>query len=476
MNQQDIRQEEGKQTYYRDMLHTVDQRGKRKWIYPKRPSGKLYRARSVVAILLLAFFFAAPFIHAGGEPILLFNFFERRFILFGLPFYPQDFFLLALLLLTFIVFIILFTVIYGRIFCGWACPQTLFLEFLFRQVEYLFEGDYRNQKILATKDPDLEVVLRKGGKHLVFIFLSLFISHIVLSYILGAAYVWDMIAAGPLGNTLGFFVMLLLAGFIYFIYSSFREQVCIILCPYGRLQGVLLDLKSIVVAYDHKRGEPRAPARAGTKQPEAGNGDCIDCFQCVRVCPTGIDIRNGTQLECINCAACIDACNGVMKRMHRPPGLIRYDSESGINTGKRSILTARTMAYTVVLTILMSVSGYLLLTRSEVELTVLREPGTLYQDYGPDKLANLYSIQLVNKSRHDIPVTLKINPVEGEVIFIGEPLTAPAGTLSKSRMMIVMPRSIIASSNTAVQIDVYSGDKKLTGFKTNFIGPDVPVQ
>ena len=460
-----------KQPYFRDIIPIEDESGKRRWIYPKRPKGRFYRLRSVVAAFLLLLFFTAPFIRLGGEPLILLNFLERKFVILGQVFWPQDLYLLALAIIGLVVFIILFTVIYGRVFCGWACPQTLFMEFVFRQVEYLIEGDAHQQRKLNDQPWDLPKMAKKTIKHLVFIILSIVIAHIAAAYITGSERIGMMISAGPLAHFTSFLVIMGLAGLIYFIFSYLREQACILICPYGRLQGVLLDEKTVVVAYDYKRGEPRSTYRPREDRSAAGKGDCIDCGNCVSVCPTGIDIRNGTQLECINCTACIDACNSVMNRVQLPRKLVRFDSEKGISTGTKSIINGRSIAYSAVLLILVIVTTALFISRSDIEATITRLPGSLYQEYGPDKLANLYKIQLVNKKPEVIPVSLEVTLSGAEIIFIGEPLSLLSSGVSEARFMVVVPREILRSNNTQIVIQVLTDGNPVTSYKTNFIGP-----
>lgn len=460
-----------RQPYFRDLLPIEDESGRRRWIYPKRPQGRLYNYRWAVAAVLLLLFFAAPFVRVKGEPLVLLNFLERKFVLLGQVFWPQDLHLLALALIALLVFIILFTVVYGRVFCGWACPQTIFMEFVFRQVEYLIEGDAHRQKKLNERGWSIDKALRKTLKHLVFIVLALVIAHTATAYVVGADAVGSMIRGGVLANPGNFVFIMAFAGLVYFIFSSLREQACILICPYGRLQGVLLDDRSVVVAYDYVRGEPRAAYRASADRAAAGNGDCVDCLSCVSVCPTGIDIRNGTQLECINCTACIDACNAVMDRVKLARGLVRFDSERGISTGKRSIVNGRSLAYSAVLLILLTVTASLFISRSDIEATILRMPGSIYQEYGPDRLSNLYKIQVVNKQREDIPVELRVSHPGAEILFIGEPVAAAGGKISEANFMVVIPREKLLSENTEIIIELLSGGSTLTAYKTNFIGP-----
>lgn len=472
MSESDSEILEGTQGSFRDKIATMDDQGKRAWIYPKKPKGKKYNQRWIVASILLAILFITPWIKYKGEPFMLFNILERKFILFGNLFWPQDFHLVVLGIITLIVFIILFTVIFGRLFCGWACPQTIFMEFVFRQIEYLIEGDFGDQKKLARQPWNFNKIWRKSLKHIIFFSIAVLIANTFLSYIVGIERVKELITDGPSSHLGGFIAMLLFSGAFYFIFAFFREQVCMIACPYGRLQGVLLDNKSIVVAYDYKRGEPRGKHNPLEDRNTVEKGDCIDCKNCITVCPTGIDIRNGTQLECINCTACMDACDSIMDRVKKPRGLIRYSSEKGIAEGHNSIFNARAIAYSAFLTLLLVLLAGLFTLRTEVEATILRVPGTLFQEYGPENYSNVYKIQLVNKTRADLPVELKLETGEGEVIVMGGPILVSGGKVVESNFLLVKPKTSLSSSNTSVTIGVYSEGKQIEKFNTTFIGPN----
>lgn len=472
MSESDSEILEGTQGSFRDKIATMDDQGKRAWIYPKKPKGKKYNQRWIVASILLAILFITPWIKYKGEPFMLFNILERKFILFGNLFWPQDFHLVVLGIITLIVFIILFTVIFGRLFCGWACPQTIFMEFVFRQIEYLIEGDFGDQKKLARQPWNFNKIWRKSLKHIIFFSIAVLIANTFLSYIVGVERVKELITDGPSSHLGGFIAMLLFSGAFYFIFAFFREQVCLIACPYGRLQGVLLDNKSIVVAYDYKRGEPRGKHNPLEDRDKAEKGDCIDCKNCITVCPTGIDIRNGTQLECINCTACMDACDSIMDRVKKPRGLIRYSSEKGIAEGHNSIFNARAIAYSAFLTLLLILLAGLFTLRTEVEATILRVPGTLFQEYGPENYSNVYKIQLVNKTRSDLPVELKLETGEGEVIVMGGPILVSGGKVVESNFLLVKPKTSLSSSNTSIIIGVYSEGKQIEKFNTTFIGPN----
>jgi cytochrome c oxidase accessory protein FixG len=456
-------------SYFRDKISTVDEQGRRVWVFPKKPSGKLTNYRHLVAIVLYLFFFIAPFLRVEGDPLILLNILERKFILFGVVFWPQDFHLIVLSLITLIVFIVLFTVVYGRIFCGWLCPQTIFMEFVFRQIEYWIEGDSTAQRRLAKQDWNLEKIWKKSAKSSVFILIAFLISNAIFMYIFGSDHVLSMWSGLVFSSKL-FFAILILTGIVYFIFGFFREQVCLIACPYGRLQGVLLDQQSVIVAYDYLRGEPRGPLKNKSQTPSSG--DCVDCSACVQVCPTNIDIRNGTQLECINCTACIDACNRVMVKNSLPKGLIRFDSEKGIREGVRKLATPRSIAYTAVLAILLAVVFSLFIFRNDVETTILRQKGSLYQEYGTDAYSNIYQIDLVNKYREDLPIRLELISPKGEIKLMGKDLFIPGGEKIQERFLIVLKKSTLTQSKNEVLIGVYSESRLIDEYRVTFVGPN----
>lgn len=457
---------------FRDKMSTVSEDGKRVWVYPKRPKGKFYNYRWMVSILLLALLFIGPWLRYKGEPFMLFNILERKFIVFGQLFWPQDFHLVVLSLITFVVFIILFTVIFGRLFCGWACPQTIFMEFVFRQIEYLIEGDAHKQKKLSRQEWNFDKIWRKSLKHFLFFTIAFIISNTFLAYIVGTDRLMQMVTDGPVAHLGSFVALLLFSGVFYFIFAFFREQVCIIACPYGRLQGVLLDNQSVVVAYDYKRGEPKGKHNPLEERSTSGKGDCIDCHSCVTVCPTGIDIRNGTQLECINCTACMDACDTIMDKVKLPRGLIRYASEKSIAEGRGSIFNARSIAYSVFLTILLAVVVVFFNLRTDVEATILRVPGTLFQEYGPENYSNIYKVQLVNKTREQLNLELKLDSHNGKVVLMGDAIVLEGGKITEANFLVVMPKADLTASSTKLEIGIYHDGVQIEKTKTTFIGPN----
>jgi cytochrome c oxidase accessory protein FixG len=456
---------------YRDTIATVDEKGKRIWIYPKKPSGKLHNWRIAVTVILLALLFGGPFIKVGGQPLLLLNVFERRFVFFGQAFWPQDFVVLAIMLITFFVFIILFTVVFGRVWCGWMCPQTLFMEMVFRKIEYAIEGDAPSQRRLSKEPWTPSKIGKKTLKHTIFLVISILIGHTVMAYLIGIDETFAIVTNAPSENLAGFFGLTAFTLIIYGVYAKFREQACIAVCPYGRLQSVLLTKESIVVAYDWLRGEPRRPIRKNTAEMVPA-GDCIDCKLCVHVCPTGIDIRNGTQLECVNCTACIDACDDVMIKVGRPKGLIRFASFKSIEEGVQKIFTGKVIGYTVVLLLLVSVLGFTLISRSDVETTVLKVPGTLYQRDKND-ITNLYNIEFVNKTFRDLNLEVKVeSPAHATLVNVDrKPVVVPAEDMIKQVWFIRMPADQITTARTIVMLGIYEDGRLLETVKVKFIGP-----
>ena len=460
---------------FRDRLGTVSEEGKRVWVYPKKPSGKLFKYRKIVSYLLLAFLFLAPFIKINGNQFLLFNVIERRFNIFGFPFWPQDFHLVVISMINGIIFIALFTVAFGRIFCGWICPQTIFMEMVFRRIEYWIEGDRNAQIKLDKQQWDSEKIRKKGLKWFIFFIISFLIANIFLAYLTGSDKLIKMITGGPFNHIGTLIALVIFTAVFYFIYIWFREQVCIIACPYGRLQGVLLDNKSIIVAYDHKRGEAengRGKMIKNENRSVAGKGDCIDCKLCVTVCPTGIDIRNGTQLECINCTACIDECNSVMDKVGFPQGLIRYASEDEITKKETFTFTPRMKAYTAVLLILTGIFTGMLFLRNEAEATILRLPGQLYEHKG-ENISNVYTYKIVNKTAKDFEkVFFKLKSPEGKIKTVGKTYFRIAREeMAQGTLFIEINPAFLEGDKTKIILEIYDGDHLLDTEATNFLGP-----
>jgi cytochrome c oxidase accessory protein FixG len=456
---------------FRDRIATVNEKGKRVWVFAKKPKGPLYNKRKIVSYFLLVFLFAAPHIKIGGHQILLFNLIERKFIFFGVVFWPQDMFLFALTLIVGVIFIILFTIIYGRLFCGWVCPQTIFMEMLFRRIEYWIEGDWTYQKKLDAAPWTRDKIFKRIAKHAIFWLISFLIANTFLAYIIGSDALFH-IQTDPLGKHLGGLISIVLFTTVfYLVFARLREQVCTTICPYGRLQGVLLDPNSMVVAYDHKRGETRAKFKKGEDRTAAGKGDCIDCHQCVHVCPTGIDIRNGTQLECINCTACIDECDHIMESVGLEKGLVRLVSENGIKNRTPFQWTRRVKSYTFLLTGMLGVLSVLLATRNDFETYIMRQRGTTYQITNDGTVSNIYEINLLNKTKEDFEVTLKLEGNIGTIETVVKSMRLKKEAQLKERFVVKIPYAKIKEDKHILTIKVFGNGKEIQTVKTKFIGP-----
>ena len=460
---------------FRDTIGTIDNEGNRKFIFPKKPSGRFYDHRKWVSYILLIILVANPFIKINGNQFMMFNILERRFNIFGFPFWPQDFYIFVLFLLVGVVFVILFTVIFGRIFCGWICPQTIFLEMVFRRVEYLIEGDRGAQIRLEKQEWNAEKIRKKALKWFLFLVISFFIANVFLAYLISSDKLFLMIEEGPVNHMSTLISLLIFTGIFYFVFAWFREQVCIIACPYGRLQGVLLDDKSINVAYDFVRGEKELGRAKYNKQEDraaSGKGDCIDCKQCVHVCPTGIDIRNGTQMECVNCTACIDECDVIMDNIGLPRGLIRYASEEEIEKNTKFQVTPRMKGYSAVLFILTGILIGLLFLRTDVEATILRLPGQLFQHKG-ENISNVYTFKIINKTNNDFSdVHFKLAGIKGTLNVVGkQDLVVPKQGMVGGTLFVEINKNLLDSDKTKLKIEVYDGDKKIETSTTNFLSP-----
>ncbi len=490
------------QEAFRDSVATISKDGKRNYLFPKKPKGTFYNQRTLFSIFYLIIFFTLPFLKVNDEPLLMFNIVERKFIIFGMIFWPQDFFIFGIGMITFIVFVILFTVVFGRVFCGWACPQTIFMEMVFRKIEYWIDGDASQQKLLKAMRWNAEKIRKRGLKFILFFSLSFLIANFFLAYIVSMDKLQDYMyhPADNLGTLISLIIFTVI---FFFVYWWFREQACIVVCPYGRLQGVLLDKNSIIVAYDHKRGEPRGKltkaeifknkeedhdSKCTNCKNEGGckdigarflqslpKGDCIDCEACVRVCPTGIDIRNGTQLECVNCTACIDACDAIMESIHKPKGLIRYASENSINEGKKLVFNTRIKAYSGVLLLLISLLVFLLVSRTDLDARLMRTAGMTYTPLPDGRISNLYNLKLANKTHKDIRFTLKLENINGEIFLINKnnfPVVKKEDYMTL-QFFVKLSRDKIKGWKTPLSIGLYDSTGKIKTITANFVGPEI---
>jgi len=460
---------------FRDSIATVDKDGKRTWIFAKKPSGKFFNRRQLFSYSLLVLLFIGPFIKIGNESLLMMNIVERKFVIFGQIFWPEDSYLFAIGMLAFVVLIIVFTVVFGRLFCGWACPQTLFLELIFRRIEFWIDGDWNQQKKLDKLTWKGRKLKKRFLKWSIYWVISFSIANIFLAYIIGIEDLFDIITSPPSQHIGGFIIISIFTTVFFAVFTWFREQVCIAVCPYGRLQGVLLDENSVLVAYDYKRGERnkgRAKFKKNQNRAEEGIGDCIDCGQCVNVCPTGIDIRNGTQLECVNCTACMDACDFMMDKVGLEQGLIRYDSEKGIKNGVDFSLTGRAKAYIVLMLVILGLLVGLLFTRNDIEATILRVKGTSYQKLDNNIYSNIYKVTLINKTTDTLNVSMKILSENATLEVIGgNKIKLYSGIQLHKEILVKMKKSDIEGIKTRITIGVFSDDELIEQSDVYFSGP-----
>jgi cytochrome c oxidase accessory protein FixG len=455
---------------FRNALASVHADGRRKWVYARQPSGRYYRARTILSWLLLAFLFGAPFIRMNGHPLILLDFPERRFAAFGLVFWPQDFHLVVLLALVLLVTLAFSTTAVGRIWCGWLCPQTVFMEMLFRKIEYAIDGSAAEQVRRDRAPLSFDTAWRRLLKHAIFFGLSFVIANVFLAYIIGADELWTIVTDPPREHLVGLTAITVFSLVFYGVFARFREQACTLACPYGRVMSALTDRHTLTVTYDRRRGEPRGKLVRGAAAH--ATGDCVDCAQCVTVCPTGIDIRNGIQLECINCTACMDACDDVMRRLHRPTGLIRITSDEAVRTGVAHWLTPRVKAYGAIWLALVVTVTALILRRADLDVLILRQPGTLYSTLEDGAIANFYNVQVINRANRHRTLEFRATSPAGATI---EPLgpiqaAAPHG-LIESRLLLKVPAAGVAGTTTPVTFEVLADGVVVETIDSTLLGP-----
>jgi cytochrome c oxidase accessory protein FixG len=411
------------------VLPTLNKDGSRLWLRPKLSKGPYWRRRLIVAWTLIILFTVIPYLKLNGKPLILLDVVGRRFTLFGTTFHPTDTALLMLFLLAIFVGIFLLTAILGRVWCGWACPQTVYMEFVYRPLERWIEGPRARQLKMDREGP----TGRRLVKNVLFLIVSMFLGHTFLAYFVGIDRLARWVTGSPLEHPAAFLVMAATTGLMFVDFGWFREQVCLVACPYGRLQSVLLDRRSLIVGYDPQRGEPRAPWKGRT--PEAG--DCIDCSACVITCPTGIDIRDGLQMECIHCTQCMDACDGVMRKIGKPTGLVRYGSRAEFEGQPRKILRPRVVLYPALLIVILSALGWALAHRSPADVTVLRGLGAPYAILPDGSVSGPIRVKVVNRSGGDRTYTVSISRPEGLVLIApANPFRLQEGKSETSGMFV----------------------------------------
>jgi cytochrome c oxidase accessory protein FixG len=440
--------------------------GSRDWVHPADVKGVWTTRRRIVFGVLIAIYVVLPWISIGGHPAVFLDIGDRQFFLFGATFNAQDAWL-AFFLITGVGFLLLvLAAVLGRAWCGYACPQTVFLEGVYRRVERLVEGP-RATRLRRNAGPwTADRLWRKGLKHGIFVALSLLLAHVFLSYFTSLPELFEMVRRRPSEHPEAFAWVMGISAALYLNFAFFREQLCLIVCPYGRLQSVLADRDSIVVGYDSKRGEPRGKVR----DPDAG--DCVDCKRCVVVCPTGIDIRHGLQLDCIGCANCIDACDEVMDKLGREPGLVRYDSQAGLEGAETRFMRPRLLFYAVLGVLGLVVASFAMRSRTGFEANMLRMRGAPFVLTDDGSVRNSYEIHVVNKG--DTPASFELEPrTDGLTFQISRPeLELDAMGETTVPVFVTAPRTDVgANQSVRIRVTMDDGERESKDIEAPFLGP-----
>lgn len=482
------------------VLATLEEDGRRRWLRPKPSPGGLWRKRLVVAWVLIALYAVIPFIKVAGMPMVLLDLVERKFVFFGTVFRPTETLLFGVLFLSVFVTIFLLTAILGRVWCGWACPQTVYMEFVYRPLERLFLGK-------AYSNPRAGVAAwRRVAMYAVYLVVSAHLANTLLAWFVGADRLTAWIfTSTPFTHPVAFGVFAAVTLLMMFDFAFFREQMCSLVCPYGRLQSALLDRDSLIVGYDRVRGEPRGKGacsgacgcdgkggcgtrggcdrkghRSAHTEPvvvEARRGDCVDCRMCVTTCPAGIDIRDGLQLECIHCTQCIDACDAVMTKLHRPTGLIRYSSQRALEGAPAKGLRARLLVYPAMLLVLVTAAVYLIATREDAAVAVLRTQGIPYRivkaDAEREIVESIVRMRIDNRTR--LPLDYTVTGGEGVELVRAEEVEVAGDASREVDVVVRSAPSDFASGRRAIELlvtEVGGRERAYHGVvRTTVLGP-----
>jgi len=436
------------------VLTTLTREGKRQWMYPVASKGRFYYQRMAVGWSLILLFVFLPLIRINGKPAILLDVLRREFTILGTTFFPTDTFLLLMMMIGFTLGIVLFTALFGRVWCGWGCPQTVYLEFLFRPIERLLEGKEHVRKRRNSGPVTFDRVWRKSVKFALYLAIIIFLTHSFLAYFTG----WERLVAWiqePPDEHWGYFVMMvLISGLMFFDFAVFREQMCMITCPYARLQSVLLDADSLIVSYDPDRGEPRArrgkaQLRREKERLAVRMGDCIDCKACVRTCPTGIDIRDGLQMECIACTQCIDACNVIMDKIEKPHGLICYTSENALSLKKVRRFRPRTILYSAILLVIASAFVIAFSSRGSYDINIGRAVGEPFMTLPDGQIANRLRFRVRNQKVQAASFEIDVLEPEGSSLRIvgAMPVTLEPKEMKRVEVWVVIPADVFTTTS-----------------------------
>jgi len=448
------------------VLPTLNEDGSRHWIRPRESTGEWWSRRRIVGYGLIAFFVTLPHLRWDGKPLILLNVPTREFTLLGTTFLPTDTLILMLLLSSAVLSVFLFSALFGRVWCGWGCPQTVYMEFVFRPIERLLEGGRSGS--LALDKASGVMAPRRILKYVIYVPICLVLAHTFLAYFVGTDTLARWVRLSPYDHPTPFLVMAVTTALIFIDFGWFREQTCLIACPYGRWQSALIDRKSLIVAYDPKRGEPRAAGHARTER----SGDCIACGACVATCPTGIDIRNGLQMECVHCTQCIDACDDIMLKLHKPKGLIRYASQEGLAGRPSRILRPRVAIYSGALLLALSGLGVTLGTRATADVILLRSSSEPYRVESDGRVANQLRVKIANRSNLPQTYTLTVTGLTGgEVIAPELPLTIAANSQRTTSLFLLADRASFTNGRRTISVQVQAGTSFVRTLPFAMLGP-----
>ena len=424
--------------------------------------------RSIIYYLLIVIYLCLPWLKLNGHQLILLDIVEREFFIFGGHFYAHNIPLLFVILLTFILVIAFITAVWGRIWCGWACPQSVFIEGVFRKIEEWVEGHARQRMRLDQGRWSGEKLFKKSFKWLLFLFISLIISHSFLAYFVPVEELLKIVQISPRENMTLFWVMLAATGIVLFDFGWFREQFCIIACPYGRFQSVLMDEDSLLVAYDSSRGEPRK--NPGLEE----HGDCINCYKCVHVCPTGIDIRRGAQLECIQCTRCIDACDAIMDHIKKPRGLIRYSTERRLKGEESKVFRPRTLVYGIILFLCFSVGGYAIYQSKKMDVLFLRSTKSPYQTLlkdGREIIVNHYKAEFFYRDDKELSLKFRTNDPRVEVVSPMKRVSLKASRKTVIHIFFRFDRNVLTEGVKKIEVVILDDEEKLISKEMTLVGP-----